>query len=272
MRCDLKRGKKLTHFYAALNKYGIEHFWVELVENCEESQLDEKEIYWIDCYDSFYDGYNSTLGGQGKLSQIIIGQQILQYDLDGNFIQMFSNARVAAEQIQVSPSSIRDACIQRRQTSGNYQWRYYSSQFPLKIKPTVSCQHGKCKKVSQYNVFGELIQCFNSIQEASNNTGISYTNIQRACHTEGTSKAGGFQWRFSDSKDIPTDISKPAKKPKFFKTQLPVIQYDKEGHYIKEWPTIREAADFLHIRSSLIENVCDNKQKTAGKFKWQYKI
>jgi len=34
--------------------YGIEKFKFEIIEECEEKQLDEREIYWIDYFDSFF--------------------------------------------------------------------------------------------------------------------------------------------------------------------------------------------------------------------------
>lgn len=49
----------------AIRKYGRENFTIELVEdNIAKSKLDEREVYWIAYYDSFYTGYNCTKGGQ----------------------------------------------------------------------------------------------------------------------------------------------------------------------------------------------------------------
>ena len=55
--------------YKAMNKYGKENFSVEEIEECEDSQLDEREIYWISFYDSYYNGYNGTEGGIGGLKK-----------------------------------------------------------------------------------------------------------------------------------------------------------------------------------------------------------
>ena len=52
--------------YKAMNKYGIENFSVELIEECEDDILSQREIYWIEYYGSFKYGYNATLGGDGK--------------------------------------------------------------------------------------------------------------------------------------------------------------------------------------------------------------
>ena len=54
--------------YRAFNKYGAEHFSVSMLEECPEKISSEREIYWIKYYDSYGNGYNATLGGEGRLS------------------------------------------------------------------------------------------------------------------------------------------------------------------------------------------------------------
>ena len=51
--------------YRAMKKYGIENFFVETVEECEEKDINEREKYWIEYYGSFKNGYNATIGGDG---------------------------------------------------------------------------------------------------------------------------------------------------------------------------------------------------------------
>ena len=58
--------------YEAINKYGKDHFKIELVEEVKNDDIAiEREIYWINklrTYIGFKDckGYNATLGGDGK--------------------------------------------------------------------------------------------------------------------------------------------------------------------------------------------------------------
>ena len=59
----LKKNKSTGIDYA-INKYGIENFNFEIIELCDESQLNEKERYWINHYNSYKDGYNRTVGGE----------------------------------------------------------------------------------------------------------------------------------------------------------------------------------------------------------------
>jgi group I intron endonuclease len=56
------------HLYAAMRKYGIENFSIEIIDTCESQQdLDKKEIEWIDKLQStdIAIGYNHKAGGDG---------------------------------------------------------------------------------------------------------------------------------------------------------------------------------------------------------------
>lgn len=66
-----------TKFYSALRKYGLDAFEIEILELCPIEELDKKEIFYINKYDSFHHGYNSTLGGQ-NWSENIHSEEIEQ--------------------------------------------------------------------------------------------------------------------------------------------------------------------------------------------------
>lgn len=48
----------------AIKKYGKENFKKEIVEECNEYELNDREIFWIDFYESNKFGYNISKGGQ----------------------------------------------------------------------------------------------------------------------------------------------------------------------------------------------------------------
>ena len=52
--------------YNAINKYGAEHFIIELIEECDSQIENEREQYWIGYYKGYEEGYNATLGGEGR--------------------------------------------------------------------------------------------------------------------------------------------------------------------------------------------------------------
>ena len=53
------------YFHKAIQKYGVDNFIWEVIEKCKKSELDERESYWIEYYDSYNKGYNCTKGGDG---------------------------------------------------------------------------------------------------------------------------------------------------------------------------------------------------------------
>ena len=64
---DYKNSNSPTYnysIYQAFRKYGIENFTVKILELCKKEELDEKEIFYIEKYNTFNNGYNETKGGQ----------------------------------------------------------------------------------------------------------------------------------------------------------------------------------------------------------------
>jgi group I intron endonuclease len=56
------------HFHNALRHYGFDKFvWEPIYQSIDrEHTLNEMERYFINFYDSYSNGYNSTLGGEGR--------------------------------------------------------------------------------------------------------------------------------------------------------------------------------------------------------------
>ena len=52
--------------YIDINQYGPKCFDVDILEQCSDDVMNEREMYWIERLGSFRDGYNETLGGAGK--------------------------------------------------------------------------------------------------------------------------------------------------------------------------------------------------------------
>ena len=86
--------------YKAFNKYGIDNFICEQIEEVPNELLDEREKYWIEYYDSYFNGYNSTLGGRAT--------PLYNWDVD-DIIEKYlvlKSARKVAEVIGCDHSSI----------------------------------------------------------------------------------------------------------------------------------------------------------------------
>jgi group I intron endonuclease len=83
--------------YAAMRKYGIEHFHISLLE--ETDNPEERECYWIEKLSSFKYGYNATIGGDGK--------KYLDYDLILKTYSKINNCNEVAKILNISSDSVR---------------------------------------------------------------------------------------------------------------------------------------------------------------------
>lgn len=54
------------HIKRAIFKYGKDKFTIKELEKCNIEELNEREIYYINLYNSYINGYNSTKGGSGN--------------------------------------------------------------------------------------------------------------------------------------------------------------------------------------------------------------
>jgi group I intron endonuclease len=77
---DLKSGRhKNTKMQSDWNMHGASYFAFQQVEQCYLSELDERELYYIQKYKTFEYGYNATEDGQGKFDQ----REIITSGVDG---------------------------------------------------------------------------------------------------------------------------------------------------------------------------------------------
>ena len=51
--------------YSAMRKYGVDSFEISLIEECDDDVLSEREIHYIEYYNTYNSGYNATIGGEG---------------------------------------------------------------------------------------------------------------------------------------------------------------------------------------------------------------
>lgn len=73
--------EKSKLLYKAFQKYGLENFTFEVIEECKENQLDIKEQYWIDYYNSYSNGYNMTTGGETNNGENHPGHKLTKQDV-----------------------------------------------------------------------------------------------------------------------------------------------------------------------------------------------
>lgn len=62
-KCSALNKERKNALYNAIRKYGIENFFIENIETLPNNLLNQREQYWIKFYNSYKNGYNSTIGG-----------------------------------------------------------------------------------------------------------------------------------------------------------------------------------------------------------------
>ena len=71
-------------FHRAIRKYGKDSFIIETIDEVKDNEeLKQKEIFWIKKYNSYYNGYNATLGGDGNNKYNY--DDIVEYYLSHNY-------------------------------------------------------------------------------------------------------------------------------------------------------------------------------------------
>ena len=118
------------------------------------------------------------------------------------------------------------------------------------------------KSVLQYDLYGNFIREWPSATKAALhlNKKLGAAIIENC--SQKRKSAYGFIWRY---KENPLEKNFIYKKEKSTK---PVIQYDLQGNFIKEWSSLNEARKCIQ---GDIQACCSGKQKTAGGYIWKFK-
>ena len=121
------------------------------------------------------------------------------------------------------------------------------------------------RPIVQFDLELNEIAKYDSPKEAAIATGIGRQYILATARHESKS-THGFVFRYED--DV-TDIKefKPTHQP----TPKSVLQYTKDGKFVKEWPCIRAAEIECSIANGKISAVCKGQRKVAGGYIWKYK-
>lgn len=149
----------------------------------------------------FYKNYNhEDVWNRAKLySSKNKGTPICQYDVDGNFINTFNSAKEAERMVpKTSKSNIRKSCINKSGLSGGFQWRFLNDDPPGRYEGRGVYDP---KLVYQYNLDGELIRSFDSINQASKITNVDYRSIIACCNKK-YKTAGGYIWSYENNKEV----------------------------------------------------------------------
>ena len=167
-----------------MNKYGIEHFYIEEIEKCDDTIASERETYWIGYYHSYTDGYNATLGGDGK-----------------NFYNYKEILDLIIQQYSISEICEKIGCCR------DIVYQVAKNNNITLLSPQQVAAERLSKKVEQFSKDMVYIQSFNSVADASrwlfDNEKISKLSsgvrghISEVCN-EKRKTAYGYIWKYSE--------------------------------------------------------------------------
>lgn len=169
--------------YSAINKYGEENFLFEIIE--ETNNPTEREQYWIKYYNSFGEnGYNVTLGGEGKIS--LNHKKIIED------YYIYQNTIKVAILNNCSSQSVRNILKNNR----------------IEIKSSMEVNKKlKSKKVIMFTLKNEFLNSFDSLHDAAsyminnNLTNCKHSTIRshisEACRGK-RKTAAKFKWSFEN--------------------------------------------------------------------------
>lgn len=128
--------------YVAMRKYGIEHFHIELIE--ETDNPEEREVFWIENKRSFKNGYNATVGGDGK--------KYIDYDLVISTYKEIKSITDTAKALNISADSVSNILHQNN----------------ISIISSSEVNLNKYGKITNmYSLEGEFLKSFSSTNEAA---------------------------------------------------------------------------------------------------------
>lgn len=233
-----------TYLNRAIRKYGADNFSVNILEsNIPEDELDEREIYWIDKYKTYYKdeqhGYNMTRGGSGHCLLKIESEDLL------NLWQQGLGTVEIAQYFNCERQAIRERLLSLGLTSKDLTARRTEKAVQTRI---------------QNHYDKDLILTLWA-------NGLSGTQIGQQLHQDRHSITRLLkEWGISDE-----DMKKRQIMNAVDSTKRAMLQYDKQGNFIQEWESSAAAARALNLQAANIRKVASGERKTTGGYIFKYK-
>lgn len=157
----------------------------------------------------------------------------------------------------------------------NLEWcdAAYNTSYGTAIQRRSEKRRRKVEMIDKYS--GKTLKVFNSVQEASNESGISRQLITDVCMKRPRKyTAGGYIWRYADTNErekrkVGDEIRMLEKYPENRKVEM----LDKNTEEVlKTFNSVKEASKLTGFPYTTIFNVCCKRKynHTCGGYKWRY--
>ena len=238
-----------SKWHKALTEQGINNFDFSVLEECSVDKLNEREIYWINYYNSFYNGYNSTPGGQSKY----FNPQLIYDGWDAGLSPL-----EISEQLNISTSCVYNNLIGYK----NYDKHIAKVRGGQLARKKVLQNNDK---IFQYDLDDNFIKAWDSCKEIIRENPTWDSSYIGKVLNGNRSSAYKYQWKKFYVEKLPSYKNTSG-------ISRPVIQYDLLGNQINEFESLADASRNTHCDASLIKRVCNQPDtRTAGGYKWRWK-
>ena len=127
----------------------------------------------------------------------------------------------------------------------------------------------RAQRVRQYDLNGNFVKEYETVTQASIDTGINFSKISAVARGK-RKTSGGYIWKYVNDKHITNKVSKRTIHDS--PCSIPILQFDKSGNFIGEYKSIAEAVrqNNYNDRTNIISNL-KGRTKSAYGFVWRYK-
>lgn len=196
------------------------------------------------------------------------GSEVTQLDLKGNVLATYKSIFSASKLTGVASTSIHRNFKGTRDSAGGFKWRAATQEellsFPPKKYEPPKKPRPNSISVCQYTKAGFKIATFDSIYDASIQTGIGQKTIKNFLENP-SHVSGQYVWR-KEGDEYQGEFKEVIKK---FEAKT-VSQYDLQGNKIAMFPSGYAAQKAVKSGFSSIGSVLLGKKKSACGFIWQY--
>lgn len=188
---------------------------MEILETVSSENAESREEYWIWQFkvwgfpitNTFCDGKFFGLKGESHYKAVLTEKEVYE------FYQHYKNGgtMVAFSKAKKMRTASLWAIVHGK------SWAHLNLDFAAIQKSRPKNKYRKSMPVLQYDMSGQFIKEWSGVGEASENTGIKYSTLQRIlCHKD-INHTGGYIWKFKRSTMEHPEIQKKIEREAFVK-------------------------------------------------------
>lgn len=270
-----------SKFWRAIQKYGWDNFeHIILEKDIPTLELaNEREKYWIDYYDSYNNGYNSTLGGDGARGRVF-SEEEKEYR---SKLYSGSGNPMYGKRGRLAPAYGRKlSSEQKNKISKANSGRVVSDETKKKLSDTRK----------SLNLVGEKASMYGRNHTSETKENLSNMAKERMSISSNREKISNTLKKYYETHDNPrknvtlSDETKRKLSENHKGNQIyfevgrkrgeqmkqSVNQYDLKGNFIKQYEYILDAEKETGASHTVIIKCCKRHKnsKTAGGFQWRY--